>query len=175
MKKPVVYISLAVAVVAGIALIYALGGGGTTADGPKGKVELENPGGELVLDGGALGTESISSSSGPVEVTAGTYDITRITFTGKQGTDTWQITSKPESSVAVEPNEAKVVKAGAPFEIFADVQGSGPAVSIGFSILGQTGEKYTDIQKNGQRAPAPTLKIVGQNGEELASGQFEYG
>jgi hypothetical protein len=44
-------------------------------------------------------------------------------------------------------------------------------ISIGFSIIGQAGEKYEIPRKK----PVPKIKIIDEQGNTLVTGNFAYG
>jgi hypothetical protein len=67
-------------------------------------------------------------------------------------------------------------KLGPPLLIKTDVKARTGEVSIGFTVLGQAGEKYIGgAYKNGELQPPPKLKIVDESGKVLDTGKFEYG
>jgi hypothetical protein len=69
-----------------------------------------------------------------------------------------------------------IAKIGAPLLLKTDVQIVGRDVSIGLILAGQAGETYIPgAQKNGQRLPAPGLKILDEAGKTLAADTFQYG
>jgi len=77
-----------------------------------------------------------------------------------------------------EIGEGQVLKfnAGTPLSLKADVRKRGSTVSIGFSAVGQAGERYGGgAQKDGHRLPPPKLKILDEKGKVLSQGAFEYG
>ena len=65
---------------------------------------------------------------------------------------------------------------GPPLVIRTEAQAYGETVTIGVHLEGQAGEKYVPgVLKAGVWQPAPKFQIVGENGQILAAGQFEYG
>ncbi len=120
----------------------------------------------LVVTGGILLRNSRSSSrlsSGPSPLTA----------TDKNGAK-WVLEM---ASVPFLPASGdSITKIGAPLRIKTDVQIVGRDVSIGLIVEGQGGETYVPgAQKNGERLPAPGLKILDEAGKTLAADTFQYG
>jgi hypothetical protein len=65
---------------------------------------------------------------------------------------------------------------GPPLVIRTEAQAYGDTVTIGVHLEGQAGEKYVPgVLKAGVWQPAPKFQLVGENGQVLAAGQFEYG
>jgi len=120
----------------------------------------------LVVAGGILLRNSRSSlrpSSGPSPLIA----------SDKNG-DKWvlELASTPYLPAAGD----SIARTGAPLLIRTDVQIAGRDVSIGLIVEGQGGETYVPgAQKNGQRLPAPGLKIIDEAGKTLAADTFQYG
>jgi hypothetical protein len=120
----------------------------------------------VVVAGGILLRTSRSPSrpsSGPSSLTA----------TDRNG-DKWVLEM---ASLPFRPASADgSTKAGAPLLIKTDVQIIGRDVSVGLILEGQAGETYIPgAQKNGQRLPAPSLKILDEAGKTLAADTFQYG
>jgi hypothetical protein len=52
---------------------------------------------------------------------------------------------------------------------------AGDTVHLSLAISGQGGEIYSNIQKDRQRPPVPTFKVVDEKGKSVANGSFKYG
>ncbi len=76
----------------------------------------------------------------------------------------------------IEPGQTTRLRLGPPFVVTAEVQQNGPEVSICSVIFGCGGERYrSSIQRNGQRLPEQTFKIVDEKGNVLVADKFQYG
>ena len=122
----------------------------------------------------------VQSSDEPVKVRVGTYRPTYAEITAKMDGNKWTIDAHGGpwgklSTIKVEKDQTTVLKPGPTFMVEADVRSRTNRISIGFSIIGQAGEHYEMVTKDGRRIPAPRLKIVDQAGTILASAKFEYG
>jgi len=86
--------------------------------------------------------------------------------------DTWSLQlMKGQSSFVRGTNNP-----GPPLTIRTDSEAWGDSITIGVHLEGQAGEKYVPgALKNGQWQPAPSFRIVAENGQVLAQGRFEYG
>ncbi|MBE0536080.1 MAG: hypothetical protein IH624_10465 [Phycisphaerae bacterium] len=86
--------------------------------------------------------------------------------------DLWTLQlMKGQSSVVVRDS-----KSGPPLFIRTEAQAYGNRVTVGVHLEGQAGEKYVPgALKNGAWEPAPRFQLVGENGQVLAAGHFEYG
>ncbi len=116
----------------------------------------------------------------PVKARAGFYRPRRTEIAKQSNGDKWQIFSygpwQKLGKIEVTKDQTTTIKLGEPLLMKANVKPTGNKVSIGFSIVGQAGEKYSSrIKKNNRDTAAPKLKIVDQEGNILASGKFEYG
>jgi len=114
------------------------------------------------------------------EATPGTYKPQSITLQGTQDGDRWQMVGRGPwgqlETIRVGSGVTTELKVGPPLTVKTDVATKDEGVSIGLSIFGQAGERYhPGVQKNGQRQPAPELKIVDEAGKMLATGNFAYG
>jgi hypothetical protein len=115
-----------------------------------------------------------------IEATPATYKPENIQIQGTKDGDKWQMVSRGPwgvlETIRVEPGVTTELKVGPPLTVKTDVATKDEGVSIGLSIFGQAGERYNPgVQKNGQRQPAPELKIVDEAGKVLATGNFAYG
>jgi len=99
--------------------------------------------------------------------------LSPLTATDKNG-DKWvlELASTPYLPAAGD----SIARTGVPLLIRTDVQIAGRDVSIALIVEGQGGETYVPgAQKNGQRLPAPGLKILDEAGKTLAADTFQYG
>jgi len=114
------------------------------------------------------------------EAAPGTYKPQSITLQGTQDGDRWQMVSRGPwgelETIRVASGVTTELKLGPPLTVKTDVATKDEDVSIGLLIFGQAGERYNPgVQKNGERQPAPALKIVDEAGKVLATGNFAYG
>ncbi len=154
---------------------------------PKGYIQIapiNNAQAEMKLEAGIFGgVMKITSANGAIPVAARAYKPKSIYVTAKQDNNTWQLRSfGPWGSlrrIEVVNGETTIVKAGPPFKLKTDVTKSAGIVSIGLTILGQSGERYHPaIQKNSGKmsvAIEPTVTILDEKDNILASGKFAYG
>jgi hypothetical protein len=143
----------------------------------KGNVVFTTPGAQLQLKFSLIRTLTLTSSPQPIAVSARTYTPRALVITAKQDDQTWQMTSRnPWSQIEVKAGATTEIKCGPPFKIVPQVLVGGGQASLGFAILGQGGERYSNvIAKDGKVVPAPGFKILDEKGKVLTSGQFEYG
>jgi hypothetical protein len=64
---------------------------------------------------------------------------------------------------------------GPPFLPKVDAMGGAPQMRLGLTITGKGEEVLTNIRVDGGRPPKPTFTIKTTDGDEVASGNFEYG
>jgi len=148
----------------------------------KGQIKIDAGGAvtTLRLSGGWLGNATISSGASPIKVSARLHRPQWMKLSIKQGGDKWQLESRGPwgdlSTIRVKNNDTTVLKLGPPFQIKTKALFTGSKVEIDFNIIGKAGEHYRNvITQNNKRAPAPKVKIIGEAGNVLASGKFEYG
>ena len=176
MKKRDIWISVAIIAAAVLILMLFSGSSG------KGQIKIDagDAIARLQLAGGLFSKAAISSGAEPAKVSARAHRPQHLSLSMKQGGDTWQIDSRGPwgrlSTISVNDNDTTVLKLGPPFLIKPGVRKSSSIVSINPSIIGRAGEHYSAaVTKNGKRLAPPTLKIVDETGNVLASGKFEYG
>ncbi len=76
----------------------------------------------------------------------------------------------------IREDETTSLEIGPPLILATKVTNRGKAVSIGVTLTGQAGERYLPgATKGKKRLGAPTLKVLDEKGNELASGSFRYG
>jgi hypothetical protein len=95
----------------------------------------------------------------------------------------WRVTGRglwEQPAIEVKPGEKTELAYGAPFvaEVTVDKRSSSE-YRFGLKITGQAGEAYTarDFRPvdSKESPPAPTLNIIDEKGETVASGSFRYG
>jgi hypothetical protein len=164
-------------------IVIALALGSTLALAEtKSHILFSTPGAQLQLRYLLIRTMNLTSSPEPIEIPARTYAPRRLVITAKKDDHIWQMTSQGPwgdmSRIKVLAGATTPVKCGGPFKIVPKTSvslGLG-VVDVDFAIIGQGGEQYSKvITKNGQRASAPRVKILDEQGKTLASGQFTYG
>jgi hypothetical protein len=145
-----------------------------------GTLDVGHPKAELSLFSES-GPHHLKDSGGKWQLPAGKYAAWQIQLTR---TDTagaeWILSSGRVTgelqNFEILPGQTLTAKLGTPLTVKTDVAQQGDSVSIGLSLLEQSGVEYTPgAQKNGQRVPEPRLKILDEAGKILASGKFEYG
>lgn len=68
------------------------------------------------------------------------------------------------------------VKPGPPLLVKPEVAVRGRITEVGVTVQGQAGEKYVPgVQKNDKWLSPPKFRLIGENGQVLAAGRFEYG
>ncbi len=68
------------------------------------------------------------------------------------------------------------VKPGPPLLVKPEVEFRGRTVVVGVTVQGQAGEKYVPgVQRNDKWLPPPRFRLIGEKGQVLAAGRFEYG
>ncbi len=92
----------------------------------------------------------------------------------------WTFTSYRDTGVLrdfeISKNETTSFKIGPPFQIKTTTRQSRDTVSIGFNLLGQTGEEYRHgFKRNGIRVSPPVLRITDESDKVVYSGMFKYG
>jgi len=121
------------------------------------------------------------------QLPAGKYQAIHATMEKKDASgDVWWFSSSLSSAFtrlgaleffAIRPGETTTIRIGPPFAVKAEVQKmSTGMVSIDSILVGCAGEQYqTGFQRNGRRAPAPSLQIVDEKGTVLVADKFQYG
>jgi hypothetical protein len=135
---------------------------------------------ELRPTDGSGGLVRVGGRVPKTEVAPGTYKPENVTIQGTQDGDRWQMVSRGPwgqlETIRVGSGVTTELKVGPPLTVKTDVAAKDEGVSIGLLIFGQAGERYNPgVQKNGERQPAPALKIVDEAGKVLATGNFAYG
>jgi hypothetical protein len=141
----------------------------------KGYIVFSTPGTQLQLQGILFG-QTLTASQQPIEVRAGTYALSSLAM--RKDGQTWRITGQsPWGRIKVQPGmTTDVNNYGPPFKIMPQVSVHGGIANVDFTVLGQGGEPYNKIiKKNGKSVSAPRVRILDEQGKELASGQFAYG
>ena len=181
MKKQNILVLVAViVVVAGMVSSVLLRG--------KGFIRIETPGVNLRLRSGWIGTTSVNSASGPVEVSAGIYyhpvEATIVSKKDAQAEGQWRSLLSRRgpwgklASIRVDKGQTVNLRLGPPITLHTDVQREGRTVLIGLVLVGQAGEHwFPQVMRSPDlaRPPAPTVQIVDESGQILASGKFAYG
>ena len=172
MKKRDIWISVAIIAAACLTFYFFVR--------QKGHIKIDTPGVQMQLRCGYFSKRTITSTDGPVTVSARVYRPEGLSIAMKENGNTWRVDSRGPwgnlSQIKVQNDETTVLELGPPLLIKPKVRQRGSLVSVDFSIVGQAGEQYgNSIMKNRRRIPAPRLKIVDEAGEVLASGKFAYG
>jgi hypothetical protein len=121
------------------------------------------------------------------QLPAGKYQGTQAAFEKKDAAgDTWSFSCTLNASLdyplgplrffVIEPGQTTRLRIGPPFIVTDQAQQSGREVSLSPVLTGCGGERYqASTQRNGQRIPAPTFKIVDEKGTVLVADKFQYG
>jgi hypothetical protein len=148
----------------------------------KGYIEIDTSGipATLRLHHGPFSRTTVFSSRRPSAVRVDLYSPKWLQLRGRQDGDTWQIDGRGPwgrlERIEVRKDETIVLKLGPPLLIKTNVTNRGSQVLIAFTIIGQAGERYSNvITKNGRRVSTPELKIIDEGGKVLAAGRFQYG
>lgn len=154
-----------------------------------GTIKVATPG--LVVDVLAPNGQKVSiPANREVPAPAGTYKTAGITQYGQETSGkkpaVWSIQSRGPygkmKEVAVKSGQTTAIEAGAPLLVKLSVNvaksaAKGTTVSIGLAVLGQAGESYNtgSVTRGKSRVPPPKVQIVDESGNEVVSGNFEYG
>ncbi|OHB59129.1 MAG: hypothetical protein A2173_10655 [Planctomycetes bacterium RBG_13_44_8b] len=148
----------------------------------KGYIEIDSSGipATLRLHHGLFSRTIASSNKKPSTVKVGFYSPKWLQLRGQKGDDTWRIVSSGPwgklEQIGVGKGETTFLRLGPPLIVKTNVTKRDSQVSIYFTLTGRVGERYANIiTKNGQRAPAPEVKIIDEGGKVLAAGRFQYG
>jgi len=175
----------------GVVFALALATQVRSASPSFGKIKVTTPGLVLELQDPTSRNKRVNiPANQEIPAPPGTYKTTKLTQyaqdTSTARPTTWSIMCRSQfgnvATVTVAAGETTEVSAGAPLVVRADAQvvkdkAKGTSVSIGLGVYGSAGESYaTDsIMQGKRRVPTPSLKILDENGKEMASGTFEYG
>jgi hypothetical protein len=170
MKKKDILVSLAIIAAAGLTLLFysqRTGYVGIDAGGAQAVLQLKQ---------NWLGHKTITSGDKPAAISARIYRPQCLSLSMGQDEHAWKMESYGPwgecSTINVKNKETTVLKFGPPFLIKPAVHRSSPQIrTIDFSIIGRAGEKY---QYN-RSAPAPKIKIIDEQGNVLATGNFGFG
>jgi hypothetical protein len=121
------------------------------------------------------------------QLPAGTYSVIHAVLTKRDTTgDIWTFSSfispgyarmGPLECFTIEPGETTSIRIGPPFVVKADVRtwSGSDVVVISPVLVGCAGEEYSAaFQRDGERPPPPTCKIVDEKGTVLVSGRCGY-
>jgi hypothetical protein len=134
-----------------------------TLDGTKLDVAEEE---EKPADEGPSLLESLANALTRSAPTTTRPQITLVAARGKRDTQ----------AVEVREGETVAFPFGPPYKLkVAASPYSGGRASLRLSIVGVAGEVCNNMMVKGQRPPKPTFTITGPDGQEVASGNFEYG
>jgi hypothetical protein len=162
------------------------------ADAPMGTLKREGTGSfSLALLSEEDGLLNVTSDGDAVAVPAGKYHLYRCAYQVKDSEGAvWKAMGMGTSSMAgidIPAGKTSVAKFGPPLKVgvtarvpsgdkLAAVR-PGDSLRLSLAVKGQAGELYSagEITKAGRRLAAPTLRIVSEDGQEVASGSFRYG
>jgi hypothetical protein len=172
MKRRDVLISIAIVVAALLACYFVFR--------QTGCIEIETPGVELRLQRAFFGQVTVTSLQDPLGLPARVYTPQSLTIMKHADGDTWKLTSSGPwgdlARIKVAPGRTTSLAVGPPFRIAPKADVGGGKGYVELQILGRAGERYDNvIRRNGSRIPPPKVRILDENGNVLASGQFAYG
>ncbi|MHC4244389.1 MAG: hypothetical protein ACYS3N_04060 [Planctomycetota bacterium] len=174
MKKRDIWISVAIIAGAVLLLLVSLQ--------KKGRLQIDAGGADTTmrLSNSWLRNATINSGAQASTVSARLHRPQWLKLSMQQGSDTWGLETRGPwgdlSTIRVKSNETTVLQLGPPFQIKTKTLYTGTKVSIDFNIIGKAGEHYQNvITQNNKRASAPGVKILDEDGSELATGKFSYG
>lgn len=159
----------------------------TEAKPKMGTLAVKNADAELMVSGDA-GPQYLKGPKSAWQLPEGPYSCQQIrrAMADKQG-GKWMLEASGNTgkfqTFRIQPDETFAMDLAGPLTVKTDMQKQssgwvfgGKTVSIGFVIRGAGGEEYSPgIQKNGNQVPAPKIKILDEQGEVLATGDFAYG
>ncbi len=121
-----------------------------------------------------------------IQVPADTYRLFRYTAEAKNSSGNWCYdarAAKSEKKFEVVENAILPLRLGPPLfvnvsyrtqDAQADQPKAGDTIVLRLNVTGGRGERCS-IEKNGERPPPPTFKVVNETGKTVLSGDFEYG
>ncbi len=130
------------------------------------------------------GFHRLAESGGKWKAPAGRYRCVDITWFRKDAAGaTWMITDTGNigktENLEVRPGATLAVKVGPPLVARIEAPpetAAGSEADISLVLEGQAGETYAaGVEKNGQRMPAPKVRITDEAGKVLAQGNCEFG
>lgn len=155
-----------------------------SADEQMTTLQTGSPHMELTLASAAGSLRLQPNSQGAWQVPPGTHRSRAILLKTmeKQGRRTveWTLSGTRGfgrlARIETRAGETLAIPAGAPLVAKATVQRFGSTVYINAALTGRAGEQYeAGARRNGRAQPAPTLKIIAEDGTTIATGKFEYG
>jgi len=169
-----------------VGLLVVLGGGLVVWAAPTGKVKIDTPG--MVLEVEMYGQKVALPPLREVPVAAGTLETKGIKLHA-QGRDMknrpaiWRLDGTAPfgdlKEIQITAGEVKAIEGGAPLTVktpFSVSTKGGKQVIVGLNFIGKAKEYYRTVVYMGRnRAPAPKIAFVSEDGKILDSGNFEYG
>jgi len=151
----------------------------TTA--PMGAVEIMAPGSIIRCDM-MPGEYRAATRGGPAALPAGEYEVRGIqicTWDDEGFRYRLQCLSRPEAvdHFQITEGETTVIEIGPPLTVKANPVRDGENIVVNVEVWGAHGERYFPygIPDGGRLEGKPGIKIFDEQGNELASGDFEYG
>ncbi|MBN2589606.1 MAG: hypothetical protein JXA96_07080 [Sedimentisphaerales bacterium] len=173
MKKKDILISLAIIVAClGLFLIYSF-----TNSLVHGYIEIDSGGAsaKLMLHGSLFTQDFEISENEPVLINTRVTKPMSLTISKTQDSNSLQLVSYGPwgdlSRIKIKNNETLSLKVGPPLIIKPTISNYKGTVRMGFSVVGQAGEQY-QIPRTKTN---PKVKIMDENGNIIASGNFAYG
>jgi len=173
MKRKDILISLAIILTSlGVLYLYTF-----TSSLVHGYIQLESGNANAFLKlGGNFFSKGVEvSGSEPVKINSKVLRPRYLQISKTLDDKTIKLTSYGPwgdfSRIKIKNNETLSLKVGPPLLIKPDIKKQGNTVSVGFSVYGQGGERYSI-----PRLPkTPKIKIMDEHGNNLISGSFSYG
>lgn len=126
------------------------------------------------------GVLRVRSDNGQAKVPAGEYRLVMasLTRTDEKGRK-WELTSytrgEPGPPVKVAESGTTELKLGSPLQARAEAYVRGREVSFGLQLTDAAGLPLSNLTVDGQRPPAPRLRIRSAAGKEIGCYDFHYG
>jgi len=126
-------------------------------------------------------TVGSTGADGTARLPAGKYSFLRIAMTKTdESGEAWQLTMSdpPEALKAVDIRKGGTTRVaiGPPLAAKVDIRQRGRQAYLGLLLKGRAGEQYVPgVTKAQRRLPPPQFTVLGEDGQEVYSGTFEYG
>ncbi len=152
----------------------------------KGTVKIDSPTSEVMVRAGQVvytlkpGSETQLEPGTYVPVALRIVKPGKVEEGSREKAPLWVLAGKAPwgklDGLTVEADKTVSLSPGEPVAVKVNTQAAGRDASIGFEFIGNVGESYSPvISCDGKQMPAPSIKILDEKGNVLASGSFSYG
>ncbi len=139
------------------------------------EIDSGNANAELLLNGSLFTQDIKITGKEPVLINARVTRPKALTISKTQDSNSLQLVSYGPwgdlSRIKIKNNQTLKLEVGQPLIIKPLISNRSGIVTVGFAVVGQAGEQY-QIPRTKTN---PKVKIVDENGKNLASGSFAYG